>query len=203
MTSRATPKAVSLGRDRNSPRMLRQCGIRMPSLRHAASSVLPGSSPGMGGRGRDTRAGCHDMSCFVMFRMRTAHRSLPVRAYRRGFGQGPGTFRCGSPAVRLRHGFSLHDPFSFPFPRRRLSLLAGPFAARIACGRGRASCAGAVRAPDCPRVRGRRRADVSRLFLGVFFRAGANRKTKRPRADAVSLLPPHIATGNSENNPFS
>ena len=63
MTSRATPKAVSLGRDRNSTGMLRQCGTRMPSLRHAASSVLPGSSPGMGGRGRDTRAGCHDMSC--------------------------------------------------------------------------------------------------------------------------------------------
>ena len=66
MTSRATPKAVSLGRDRNSPRMLRQCGTRMPSLRHAASSVLPGSSPGMGGRGRDTRAGvmiCHVLSC--------------------------------------------------------------------------------------------------------------------------------------------
>ena len=56
-----------------------------------------------------------------------------------------------------------------------------------ACPLARALRGGAVRAPDCARARARRRAHAPRLFLGCFFRAGANRDGTQPRADAASL----------------
>ena len=80
----------------------------------------------------------------------------------------------------------------------RLPGAAGPCFARIACapacGSGRAIRGGAVCARDCPRARQTQDALRPCVPLG-FFRAGAKRKAKRPRADAASFLRPNLAIG--------
>ena len=82
---------------------------------------------------------------------------------------------------------------------------AGPLFARIArarlCRRGRPIRAGAVRAPDCPRAR--QKQDTPLLSVSQrFFRAGASRKGKRPRADAVASLPAQYRCEGSRRQAF-
>ncbi len=80
-------------------------------------------------------------------------------------------------------------PFRSPCrrPARRGGTLFRAYRARLpAC-----VAAGAVRAPDCPRARGRRRTHVSRPFLGVFFAPAPTRNGKEaaPRMPLPSFRP--------------
>ena len=100
------------------------------------------------GRGRQRALrrgvmGCHVLSCSALWRP-------PVSPSRLAAGAASGTTRVG--AVSL-----IGLPSPFRSPGRRFARRAGPCFARIAPARARVS-AGAVRAPDCPRARARRRA---------------------------------------------
>ena len=89
-----------------------------------------------------------------------------------------------SSAVRILHTVPLS---AFRSPAAGLPA-ARPCFARIACAPARV-CAGAVRAPDCPRLcaRARRRAHVSRPFLWGFFAPVRGRRKRPP--DAASSCP--------------
>ena len=106
--------------------------------------------------------------------------------------RGPGRRNWGDTPrvswnVMFCHVPSLRRPFlrrvSLPSRSPSRAGSGDPVSRVIACarapGRGRAYRGGAVRAPDCPRMRGGRRTHVSRRFLRGFFRAGAKRKKRR------------------------
>ena len=129
--------------------------------RHRSSLPLPFRSvcaPPVSARRGDPR--CHEVSRSVM----RCH--VP--------GRPPPVLPC------------LASPASFLLPAPGLRA-ARPFFARIACARGRAFRAGAVRAPDCAREPGARHTYPVRS-VGAFFRAGAKPETKRPPDAASSCL---------------
>ena len=122
-----------------------------------------------------------------MIRMRTADKRRSFQAWLLGF-----------PALRLRHGSLLPVRLRSVLPAADCPV-AGPFFARIGCGRAPVS-AGAVRAPDCARARDGRTQGAPLLSVPqIFFRAGAKRKAKRPRADAASFLRPNLVTEFQES----
>ena len=128
------------------------------------------------------------MSCFVMIRMRVAHRLLSLRACSRRFGPGLGVFRSISPALRLRHGSLLSIPLRSGHPGTGSPAAAGPFFARIARGRGRplapARFARLIAPARASQAQG---ALVPSASQGAFC-AGANQERKQPRADTASFL---------------
>ena len=118
----------------------------------------PAAGAGTGPRSAPTRrhpGTCHEMSCSVM-RCHVSPPRAPFRGPRR------------SAAVRILHTV---PPSRFRSVRAAAGLPAArPCFARIAWARAPVR-AGAVRAPDCPRLcaRARRRAHVSRPFRWGFF----------------------------------
>ena len=99
-------------------------------------------------------------------------------------------------------GYSVQFPrlrvFGMGLSSRSRSILpaaglpAGPFFARTAGARVRAFRAGAHIARLIARARGRRKAHVSRPFLGGFFRTGAKQETKRLRGRRLLLSHPSM-----------
>ena len=94
-------------------------------------------------------------------------------------------FRPVSPTSRIPHGALLSIPFHSP---RRRSAGGTLFRAY----RVRAFRAGAHIARLIARARGRRKAHVSRPFLGGFFRTGAKQETKRLRGRRLLLSHPSM-----------
>ena len=143
----------------------------------------PGSEAGVTGEGRDRRPSCPPGGCLA------ADISPSC---------GRGDFAC--PSV-FRMAFLHRVPFRSP--RRRSGRQAGPCfrAYRVrACARAWARvCAGAVRAPECPRAHPRNQGAPFPSVPVDFFRAGANRDVKRPRADAASSHP-NIGTGAGKSS---
>ena len=144
------------------------------AARTGAGPRLPRSGARTGG-GRGNAEGVRtppEMSCFVM---RPPFPTLPRERERR--------FRA---SVRIPHGRSSIAFRSSPFrsPRRRPARRGGTlfraYRARLPARVG----AGAVRAPDYPRARGRRRTHLSHPFLRGFFAPAQSGP-----ADAASVAP--------------
>ena len=116
------------------------------------------------------------------------------------------SFHPAAPALHLRHRCFLSVQFRSVLPAAGLPGQRTLFRAYRACARPRPSAGalrgGAVRAPDCACAREpKRRAHVSRQFPAGFFRTGAKRERRRPRADTASFLPPNLAIERSGVNP--
>ena len=130
------------------------------------------------------------MSCFVM--VRRASRPIPFRPAGAPSPVPAGSCRAaGLPGPSFGGSVLPHSecrsfiPFrsvSFPSPRRRPARQAGPFSARIAGAGGRASAPARFARLIAPARASPGTGRTSPVrFSGAFFRAGANRKARRPR----------------------